>query len=246
MIIIKLKKQKIFSNTSVILIIIGSVLGFFEINNFMTNYRNDKINKTQINWVNQALSESLSNISSANKFKDKPLQSTSILKPIMINNYAHQGAPISTVIDEVFSYNSGQYYDLIINSSLAKHKYTAPYNIKNWKIVNVFDNRDKQYAIFANKAIQETALNIIKIIKPNLISKQTSENDFKIINNFKSFLDNKNLISNSGVISATIGSQKLGLKISCKIACPIVIIPTSSSTNYDKNFWKLTNIRPYN
>ncbi len=242
----KIKKQQIFSNTSVILMIIGSVLGFFEISNFITNHRNNKINNSQINWTNEALSESLTNIAAVHKFKNKPLQSTAnSLKPVMISRVSDREVK-SSVTDQVFSYNSGQYYALAITSSLLKHNYTAPYNIKNWKLSKAFNNRDSKYAIFANKAIQENALSIIKIIKPSLINKQTSENDFKIINNFNSFLDYSNLIDNSGIISVTIGSQKLGLKISCKIACPIAITATSTSTNYDKNFWKLTNIRQDN
>ncbi len=241
----KLKQNKMIYDSAVIFLIIGLVIGVFEVKNTISNYHNNKINETAINWRNQAFKASVKDIVANSSTEKAIIQYNNPLKPVLLSKTVQTANNHQRVANHLFSYTTGKDYDLEINSTLTKHNYTNSYNVNYWKL-NLINNKtykEFEYAKFAKQAIKESPLSIMAIIKPDWVN-NSKINDFNIINGFNSFLDYHNIKSNTGSISTSIVSPTLGLKINCEINCPIEL--ATPSNVYDKNFWKLTSIQTYN
>ncbi len=221
------------------------------------SFHKNKMESTWTTWKVQATKESIKHISDSTKFSSSPLKFNGYLDPVSINqktipyqnNYhnifdhkSHNNP--GKVINNVFSYKTGNIYSLENKSIIDKNGYTTKYQLNNWSYYqnNAILNNNRfieedQYAIFARKAFAQNLLDIIKVVKPSWSKSAIKNSDLKIITNFNSYLDFKNPIDNSGKITVTIGYKKLNQQVACQISSPVQL-QTTTTTKYNVNYWK--------
>ncbi len=219
-------------------------------------YRKNKINKTWITWRDQASHASIKDISNSDNFTNSPLAINNFLDPVLINqkitkyhtnkkSYFDKNTKNSpgSVIKNVFSYQTGLIYALKNIGVIDAKEYTRDYRLNNWTYLDDVDVTinnhqvvEKQYSSFAQAAVAQNLLGIIKVVKPEWIRAGVKATDLKIVKNFKSVLDFNNKVNNSGKVTVTISDKLLGTA-SCQIASPILLDNGKSSLKYDVNYW---------
>ncbi len=224
-------------------------------------YRNIRIEKTWKSWKKQAAKEPLNKITQGVHFKNSnPLSFNDYLKPVLYKQnfvkyhkikkfwnddsnedpWHYTPTDLSGYAnDYVFSYLTGLIYELS-NSADIENDHIIKYDVNHWNYDSFYDDNfnEFKFAKFANRAIAQNLLGIIKVVKKDWITAGITASDLSIVTNYQSTLDYKNPIKNSGKLNITIGCTKLKQQASCQISCPIKT-DQGNSTTYDVNYWKL-------
>ncbi len=258
----KRKKSKIYLSVFAIVLAFGFLFsnnGIYWVSYF---YRKNKINNTWITWRDQASGATISDITNSANFTGSPLKVNNFLNPVLINqkiikyhtNKRSFFNPMGfdknpsnspgSAIKNVFSYQTGMIYQLHNIGVIDAKGYTRDYQLNNWTyddrnndvVINDHQVIENQYSVFAQAAVAQNLLGIIKVVKPEWIKAGVKATDLKITKNFKSVLDFNNKVNNSGKITITISDKLLGTA-ACQIASPILLNNGTSSLKYDVNYW---------